>query len=135
MNGCLKNCLIAGGFAATTFVVGVIYLLKSWDVFFDQRLSEQYGLLNCYSQIASGKFSSTSQCSKYARHHMYLYPEYLATTPEKSVCLTSQGILTFLKIEYPSQLDEIRVAEARAKRNCTAQKFGQGDGRSAWKLD
>lgn len=122
MNGCLRSCLITGGFTATIAVFGLIYLVKSWDVFFDQRLSEQYSLLNCYSQIASGELSSKSQCSKYARHHMYLYPEYLATTAEKSVCLTSQGILKFLKIEHPSQLDEIRVAEARAKRNCTSKE-------------
>ena len=120
MKGCLKICLIAGSFATTIVVFGLIYVVKSWDVFFDQRLSEQYGLLNCYSQIASGELSSKSQCSQYARHHMLLYPEYLAPTPEESVCLTSQGILKFLKIEYPSQLDEIRSAEARAKRNCTS---------------
>ena len=120
MNSCLKSCLIAGGFAATVVVVGIIHMVRSWDAFFDQRLSEQYGLLKCYSQIASGELSSQSQCSKYARHHIPLYPEYMATTPEQSVCLTSQGILKFLKIEYPSQLDEIRVAEARAKRNCTS---------------
>ena len=120
MKGCLKTFLITGGFAATIVVFGVIYMVQSWDVFFDQRLSEQYGLLNCYSQIASGELSSKSQCSQYARHHMLLYPEYLAPTPEESACLTSQGIVKFLKIEYPSQLDEIRVAEARAKRNCAS---------------
>ena len=121
MNGCLRSCLITGGFTATIAVFGLFYLVKSWDVFFDQRLSEQYSLLNCYSQIASGKLSSKKQCSQYARHHMFLYPEYLAPTPEQSVCLTSQGILKFLKLEYPSQFDEIRLAEARAKRNCTSK--------------
>ena len=120
MKGCLKTCLFTGGLFSAVIALGTIYVIKSWDVFFDQRLSEQYGLLNCYSQIASGELSSKSQCSQYARHHMLLYPEYLAPTPEESACLTSQGILKFLKIEYPSQLDEIRVAEARAKRNCTS---------------
>ena len=121
MKGCLKTCLFTGGLFSAVIALGTIYVIKSWDVFFDQRLSEQYGLLNCYSQIASGKLSSKSQCSQYAKHHMYLYPEYLAPTPEQSVCLTSRGILKFLKIEYPSQFDEIRLAEARAKRNCTSK--------------
>lgn len=121
MNGCLKSCLIAGGFAATVIVFGVAFLIKSTDTFLDQRLSEQYGLLNCYSQLASSDLSSQSECSDYAKSHIPLYPEYMATTPEESVCLTSQGILKFLKIEYPSQLDEIKSAEARAKRNCTSQ--------------
>ena len=121
MKGCLKTCLVTGGLFSAAIALGTIYVIKSWDVFFDQRLSEQYGLLNCYSQIASGKLSSKKQCSQYARHHMFLYPEYLAPTPEQSVCLTSQGILKFLKLEYPSQFDEIRLAEARAKRNCTSK--------------
>ena len=95
MKGCLKGCLIAGGITATMVALGIINVVKSWDLFFDQRLSEQHGLLNCYSQIASGELISKSQCSQYARHHMLLYPEYLAPTPEQSVCLTSLHFKVF----------------------------------------
>ena len=123
MKGCLKTCLVTGSLFSAVIVLGTIYAIESWDVLFDQRLSEQYGLLNCYSQIASRKLRSHAQCSKYARHHMFLYPEYLAATPEQSVCLTSQGILKFLKIEYPLQLEEIRNAEARVERNCESRKI------------
>ena len=119
----VQSCLTAVAFTSTVVAIGVIYLFKELEnsPLLDQRLSEQYSLLKCYSQIASGELSSKSQCSQYAIHHMSLYPEYMAPTPEESLCLTSQGIFKFLKVEYPYQLDEIRLAESRAKRNCTSK--------------
>ena len=123
MEGCLKSCLISGSLITGVVIFGGIYLFKELEnsPLLDQRLSEQYGLLNCFSKVSMGELTSYSECSDYARLHIPAYPEYMAATPEESMCLTSVGILRFLKIEYPSELDEIRAAEVRAKRNCTSK--------------
>ena len=79
MNGCLKNCLIAGGVLVSTIVVGGFFVLKGLEnsPLLDQRLSERYGLLQCFQKISWGELGGFSECNEYARHHLSLYTELL----------------------------------------------------------
>ena len=86
--------------------------------FLDQRLSEKYGLLKCFLKISEGELSELSECSKYAQFHYPLYPEFFAATPAESACLVSKDILKVLRIDCPSSLGEVKLAEERVKRNC-----------------
>ena len=120
MIGCLKSCLIAGGALVTTVVVGGFFILKGLEnsPLLDQRLSERYGLLQCFQKISWGELGGFSECNEYARHHLSLYKELIAPTPEESVCLVSKDILKVLRVDYPSSLGEIMLVEERVRRNC-----------------
>ena len=120
MNGCLKSCLVAGGALVTASVVGGFFVLKGLEnsPLLDQNLSERYGLLRCFQKISWGELGGFSECSEYAQFHYPLYPEFFAATPEESACLVSKDILKVLRIDYPSNLDEINIAEKRVERNC-----------------
>ena len=120
MKGCLKNCLIAGGALVSTIMVGGFFVLKGLEKspLLDQRLSERYGLLRCFQKISQGEYKGFGECSEYAQFHYPLYPEFYAATPAESACLVSKDILKVLSIYYPSNLDEVNIAEERVKRNC-----------------
>ena len=70
------------------------------------------------SKISQGEYKGLSECSKYAQFHYPLYPEFFAATPAESACLVSKDILKVLRIDYPSSLGEVKLAEERVKRNC-----------------
>ena len=120
MKGCLKSCLIAGGALVSTIMVGGFFVLKGLEnsPLLDQRLSERYGLLRCFQKISQGEYKGFGECSEYAQFHYPLYPEFYAATPAESACLVSKDILKVLSIYYPSNLDEVNIAEERVKRNC-----------------
>ena len=120
MKGCLKSCLIAGGALVSTIMVGGFFVLKGLEnsPLLDQRLSERYGLLRCFQKISQGEYKGFGECSEYAQFHYPLYPEFFAATPAKSACLVSKDILKVLSIYYPSNLDEVNIAEERVTRNC-----------------
>ena len=120
MKGCLKRCLVAGGAFVSAIVVGGFFALKGLEnnPLLDQRLSERYGLLGCFQKISQGEYKGFGECSEYAQFHYPLYPEFYASTPAKSACLVSKDILKVFRIDYPSSLDEINIAEERVKRNC-----------------
>jgi len=101
-------------------VVGGFFVLKELEnsPLLDQRLSERYGLLRCFQKISQGEYEGFSECSEYAQFHYPLYPEFYAATPAESACLVSKDILKVLLIYYPSNLDEVNIAEERVTRNC-----------------
>ena len=84
----------------------------------DQRLSERYGLLRCFQKISLGEFRGFSECSEYAQFHLPTYLEFTAESPEESACLVSKDILEVLRIDYPSSIGEIKIAEGLVNRNC-----------------
>ena len=83
----MKGCL-AFGFALTSVIIlGGAYVLKELEnsSLLDQRLSERYGLLKCFSKVSKSDLKSYDQCSDYARLHIPAYPEYMAASPEESL--------------------------------------------------
>ena len=120
MKGCLKSCLIAGGALVSTIMVGGFFVLKGLEnsPLLDQRLSERYALLRCFQKISQGEYKGFGECSEYAQFHYPLYPGFYAATPAESACLVSKDILKVLSIYYPSNLDEVNIAEERVTRNC-----------------
>ena len=125
MKGCLKSCLITGGVLTSTLVIGGIYIIRELakSPILDQRLSERYGLLQCFQKISWGELSKISECGEYAQHHLPLYSELIGKTPAESVCLISKDILRVLKIDYPSSLGEIKHAKRRVERFCPEEQF------------
>ena len=120
MRGTFKFCLLASGIFASSIVIGGFFVLKGLEdsPLLDQRLSERYDLLRCFQKISEGQYKGFSACSEYAQFHYPLYPEFYASTPAKSACLVSKDILKVFRIDYPSSLDEINIAEDRVERNC-----------------
>ena len=100
-------------------MIGGFFVLKGLEnsPLLDQRLSERYGLLRCFQKISQGEYKGFGECSEYAQFHYPLYPEFFAATPAESACLVSKDILKVLRIDYPSSLGEIKIAEERVKRN------------------
>ena len=121
----MKGCLVVGCFLLGVVILGGVYVFKELEnsPLLDQRLSERYGLLQCFQKISWGELSEISECGEYAQHHLPLYSELIGTTPAESVCLVSKDILTVLKIDYPSSLGEIKLAEKRVERFCKEQQF------------
>ena len=121
----MKGCLVVGCFLAGVVILGGVYVFKELEnsPLLDQYLSERYGLLRCFKKLSTGELSEPSQCSQYAQTHLPLYPEFIAKTPAEAACLVSKDILKILKIDYPSSLGEIKLAEKRVERFCKEQQF------------
>ena len=105
-------------------VLGGVYIVNEVanSLLLDQYLSERYGLLRCFQKLSKGELSDPSECGKYPKLHLPLYPEFNAKKLAESVCLVSKDILTILKVDYPSSIVEIRLAEERVGRNCSPQE-------------
>ena len=104
----------------SAILVGGFFALKELEDshFLDQRLSERHALLICFKKISQGEYKGFDECSKYTQQNIPLYPELIAATPAESACLVSKDILKVLKIDYPSNLDEINIAQKRVERYC-----------------
>ena len=120
MKGFLKIALISVGALTSIIVVGGFFILKGLEnsPLLDQRLSERYGLLRCFQKLSLGEFRRFGECSEYAQFHLPMYLEFIAESLEESACLVSKDILEVLRINYPSSIGEIKIAEGLVNRNC-----------------